>query len=199
MSEEPKQDRLLDEEHDGIREYDNPTPRWWVWLFVATFVFAALYWFNVPGIGIGRGRIANYEAEMAKARELEAARAPAPAPALSDSALLAIAADHERVERGGTLFAAHCSPCHRPDGGGVVGPDLTDDYWIHGGRPSQILQTIENGVADKGMPAWGPQLKPGDPALLVAWVIHLHGSRPKDPKAPQGNLEAWAGGAAARN
>jgi cytochrome c oxidase cbb3-type subunit III len=194
MSEEPK-DRLLDEEHDGIQEYDNPTPRWWVWLFVATFVFAVLYWFNVPGFGVGRGRIANYEADVAKAGRLEAARTPAPPPAMSDAALVALVADQTRMEKGAALYAANCTPCHRADGGGVVGPNLTDDHWIHGGKPSQILRTITAGVPDKGMPPWGQTLKPGDPPLLTAWVIHLHGTNPKDPKAPQGDLEAWAGGA----
>jgi cytochrome c oxidase cbb3-type subunit III len=198
MSEDPKQDRLLDEEHDGIQEYDNPTPRWWIWLFAATVVFAVLYWFNVPGLGVGKGRIANYEAEMAKARERYASRPPAAA-ALSDSTLVAMAADHEELEKGRAVFAGNCVPCHRADGGGVIGPDLTDDHWIHGGKPSRILHTIETGVLDKGMPAWGTVLRPDDIPAVTAWVMHLHGSNPKDPKAPQGNLETWEGGPVAKD
>jgi cytochrome c oxidase cbb3-type subunit 3 len=68
MSDQPKQDRLLDHEYDGIQEYDNPMPRWWTFLFWVTIVFAALYWFNVPGIGVGKGRIVAYDREMAAAQ-----------------------------------------------------------------------------------------------------------------------------------
>lgn len=197
MTDEREQDRLLEEEHDGIREYDNPTPRWWIWLFAGTVVFAALYWLNVPGIGSGRGRIAQYESEMAEARARAAARAPAVGP--SDGALSAMASDHETLEKGEKVFEANCTPCHRADGGGVIGPNLTDDYWIHGGRPSQILKTIEAGVQDKGMPAWGTVLRPEDLPAVAAWVLHLRGTKPGNPKPPQGTLVAREGGAVAED
>ena len=79
-----------------------------------------------------------------------------------------------------------CAPCHRPDGGGLIGPNLTDDYWLHGGRPTEILQTITDGVLDKGMPPWGKTLKPEQLTAVAAYVLSLHGTNPPNPKAPQG-------------
>jgi cytochrome c oxidase cbb3-type subunit 3 len=194
MSEEPKEDRLLGHEYDGIQEYDNPMPRWWIWLFWATIVFAALYWFNVPGIGTGKGRIANYESEMAAAQERFGARAPAPGAGPTDAELFAFAKDPAKLERGKAVFTTNCVPCHRADGGGVIGPNLTDDFWIHGGKPAQIHQTIAAGVLDKGMPAWSATLKPDDVTAVVAYVLSLHGTHPAAPKEPQGVEEEWTAG-----
>jgi cytochrome c oxidase cbb3-type subunit 3 len=199
MSEEPNEDRLLDHEYDGIREYDNPMPRWWIWLFWATILFAVLYWLNVPGIGSGRGRIANYEREMAGAAAKFGARGPAPGRGPSDAQLSALSRDPAQRAHGRTVFETNCVPCHRADGGGVIGPDLTDDYWIHGGRPTQILHTITAGVLDKGMPAWGATLKPADLPAVAAYVMSLHGSHPAAPKAPQGVKEEWEPGEAAKH
>ena len=194
MNDEPKEDRLLDHEYDGIQEYDNPMPRWWIWLFWATIVFAVLYWFNVPGIGSGRGRIANYEREMAAAQEKFGSRAPAPGAGPTGADLVAFSKDPAKLERGKAVFTTNCVPCHRADGGGVIGPNLTDDFWIHGGKPVQILQTITAGVLDKGMPAWGATLKPDDLPAVAAYVMSLHGTHPPAPKEPQGVKEEWEAG-----
>jgi cytochrome c oxidase cbb3-type subunit III len=194
MSEEPQEDRLLEHEYDGIKEYDNPMPRWWIWLFWATIVFAALYWFNVPGIGPGRGRIAAYEQEMAAARAKFGPRTPAPGAGPTDSALVACSRDPASLERGKAVFVTNCVPCHRADGGGVIGPNLTDDFWIHGGRPTQILHTISAGVLDKGMPAWAATLKPDDLPAVTAYVMSLHDTHPAAAKEPQGVKEEWEAG-----
>ena len=185
MSPRPEPDQLLDHNYDGIQEYDNPMPKWWLWIFYATIVFAALYMLNIPGVGSGKGRIANYERDMADAREKFGERG-APGPALDDAALLALAGDPARVAAGKTTFVTTCAPCHREDGGGSIGPNLTDDYWLHGGRPSQLLKTVTEGVADKGMPAWGAVLKPDQVAAVVAYVTTLKGTHPPNPKDPQG-------------
>ena len=182
---DPNAHRLMDHNYDGIQEYDNPLPGWWTWIFWATIVFSALYVLNVPGIGIGHGRIANYEAEMSKARAHVPAAPPAAAP-LGDSDLMAMAHDPTHLALGRTTFETTCSPCHRMDGGGNIGPNLTDDFWLHGGRPSEILATVTNGVPDKGMPSWGQMLKPEQIPAVVAYVITLRGTRPANPKAPQG-------------
>ena len=178
------QDHLLDHNYDGIQEYDNPMPRWWVYLFYATIAFAALYWFNVPGVGVGRGRIANYERDVAAfhARYGGAGGGAGPGAA----AVLAAAQAPAQLAQGKATFVERCSPCHRPDGGGLIGPNLTDDYWIHGGRPEQIWKTVNGGVVEKGMPAWGPQLKPAQLLAVVAYVTTLRHTQPPNPKAPQG-------------
>jgi cytochrome c oxidase cbb3-type subunit 3 len=184
MSKDSNQDRLLDHSYDGIQEYDNPLPGWWLLLFYATIAFAVLYWLNLPGIGTGRGRVANYERDMAAFRDKY--RAAAPAPAMGDPELAALVADPARLAEGKAAFDATCSPCHRADGGGVIGPNLTDDFWIHGSRPAQILGTIVNGVPDKGMPAWGQVLKPEQLPAVAAYVLSLRGTHPPNPKEPQG-------------
>ena len=182
MTDKNDQDRMLDHEYDGIREYDNPMPRWWLNLFYITIVWAILYALNVPGIGIGKGRIANYESDMAAFR----AKYPRAAPTVDEATLLAAARDPQELALGKTTFGTNCMPCHGPEGGGVIGPNLTDDYWLHGARPSDIYRTVTGGVLPKGMPAWGTVLKPDQAKAVVAYVMSIHGTHPANPKAPQG-------------
>ena len=181
----PEADRILDHDYDGIREYDNPMPGWWVYLFWATIVFAVLYWINVPGIGSGKGRIAAYEADVARAQAKYGAAA-APAVALGEADLVAAAADPAKRALGRTVFTTNCAACHGADGGGVIGPNLTDEYWIHGPGPLDVLAVVQNGVLDKGMPAWSAVLKPEQVEAVVAYVTTLRGTTPANPKAPQG-------------
>jgi len=178
------EDRLLDHEYDGIREYDNPMPRWWLYIFWGSIIWAALYWFNVPGIGEGKGRIADYDASIAAAKA--AFPAPAVATGPTGAELLALAKDPAELAAGKALFATTCSPCHGPAGGGVIGPNLTDAYWLHGGTPEAIWHTVNGGVLAKGMPAWGQSLSPDKVSAVVAYVISLQGTTPDNPKAPEG-------------
>ncbi|MBL8989739.1 MAG: c-type cytochrome [Gemmatimonadetes bacterium] len=191
MSVDPNQDRLLDHEYDGIQEYDNPMPRWWLATFWVTIIFSIIYVLNVPGVGIGKGRIADYEADMAKAAELAAKNDPLAG--LTDEQLLAAAADPAQRALGSTTFTSMCASCHLADGGGLIGPNLTDAYWINGGKPLEIINTISIGVAAKGMPAWGKILKPDQLKAVTGYVLALKGTTPKTPKAPQGiNLDSAA-------
>lgn len=183
-----QQDQLLDEEYDGIREYDNPMPKWWLWIFLATILYSLLYWLNVPGIGIGKGRMAAYEKEVAAAEAKRAVAARTAGP-VTPEALLALTTDPERLAQGKQTFVTTCAPCHREDGGGNIGPNLTDDYWIHGGKPLDILKTVTDGVPDKGMPTWTQVLGPDQIKDVVAYVITLHGTHPPHPKEPQGVRE----------
>ncbi len=184
------EDRLLDHEYDGIHEYDNPLPRWWIMIFYATIVYSVLYYFNVPGIGPGKGRIANYERDVAAAEVVKKANAP---PAADEATLLAASSDPAAIGRGKTVFTGNCSPCHRMDGGGSIGPNLTDDYWIHGSRPLQVHRIVNEGVLDKGMPAWGQTLASGQVMDVVAYVLSLKDTHPESPKAPQGVKEEEGG------
>jgi cytochrome c oxidase cbb3-type subunit 3 len=97
-----------------------------------------------------------------------------------------IVADPGEIAAGKTLFAANCVACHTADGGGLIGPNLTDDYWIHGGTPLDVHKTINEGVLAKGMPPWGKVMKPGQIKSLAAFVHSLHGTTPAKPKAPDG-------------
>lgn len=192
---DPKQDRLLEHDADGIQEYDNPMPRWWVWIFWITIVWAALYWFNViPGIGSGKGRVANYEAEVARAGEKYAAARAAAASRVSADAIWALAADPAAMAEAKQAFGTNCMACHLDDGGGSIGPNLTDDYWIHGARPMDVHRVIDVGVLDKGMPAWGEVLSPDDVLKLSAYVMTLHGTRPAQAREPQGTKFEYENG-----
>lgn len=192
---DPNEDRILDHNYDGIQEFDNPMPAWWVWIFWATIIFSVIYTVNVvPGMGSGKGRVAQYQAEVEKwASQKAAVEAAAPPVAvLDDAGLLALSQDPARVAAGGAMFKEKCTPCHLDDGGGSIGPNLTDDFWIHGNQPTQIYTVIDQGVLDKGMINWGATLKPEEMQSLVAFVLTLHGTTPATPKEPQGDkYEVW--------
>lgn len=189
MSASHDEDRLLHHDYDGIQEYDNPMPRWWLYIFWATIVWAALFWFNVPGIGVGQGRIADYDASVAAA----AAEFPPPPSTGPDAGqLLAMSKDPSVLAMGTTVYSAYCAACHGPDGGGVIGPNLTDNAWIHGGTPAAIYATVHDGVLAKGMPAWSQSLKPDEVTAVVAYVISLQGTTPASPKPLEGTVETAA-------
>jgi cytochrome c oxidase cbb3-type subunit 3 len=172
-------DRLIDHEYDGIREYDNPLPRWWVWTFYATIVFAVLYWFNL-GIGVGPGRLAQYQADVLSHQRPE----PAAGAGLAD--LGALVGDQAAIARGREVFVTTCASCHRADGGGGIGPNLTDAAWIHGEGLAEIHRTIVEGVPAKGMPSWGKLLPREKVDAVTVYVLSLAGTNPPDPKAPEG-------------
>jgi cytochrome c oxidase cbb3-type subunit 3 len=179
------EDRLLDHSYDGIQEYDNPMPRWWVITFWATIVFAVLYVLNVPGIGNGKGRIADYDASMARAEALAAANGGA-AGAPDSASLTAMLGDQAVLADGKQVFTTYCAACHRADAGGQIGPNLTDDAWIHGGKLADIRLTIDAGVLAKGMPEWGKLLKPAQVSAVAVYVSSLGGTNPPNPKPPEG-------------
>lgn len=179
-----QEDRLLDHSYDGIQEYDNPMPRWWVITFWATIIFSILYALNVPGIGNGEGRIADYQADMARAAALRAQNEPAGGP--TEEALAALFTDQKIQADGKQVFTTYCAACHRADGGGQIGPNLTDDAWIHGGTLVQIRATIHAGVLAKGMPEWGKVLKPDQVTAATLYVKSLGGTNPPNPKPPEG-------------
>lgn len=177
-------DRLLAHEYDGIEEYDNPLPGWWTWIFIATIAFSIGYWIYFQ-MGPGPTVIAEYDAEMRAAAAREAALAPAPG-GVSEESLRALARDAGALAAAREAFATRCAPCHGPEGQGVIGPNLTDDYWIHGRTLVDIRHTISEGVPDKGMVPWKDQLKPDEISALAAYVSTLAGTRPPSPKPPQG-------------
>jgi cytochrome c oxidase cbb3-type subunit 3 len=190
---EPREpDRLLEHEYDGIREYDNPLPRWWLATFYVTIVYSVLYVLNVPGIGIGKGRIADYQADQARAASLLAAQDPLRG--ISTERILAAARDPVVLGQGRSTFAASCAACHGADGGGVIGPNLADEYWLHGGQPLDLMKTVSEGVLAKGMPPWGKTLKPDQLLAVVAYVTTLRGTTPAKPKLPEGNPISPGGG-----
>ena len=189
------EDRLLDHDADGIQEYDNPMPRWWLWIFWITIAWSVLYGINlIPGVGTGRGRESNYAVELANAEAKYGAARAAAASKVSAAAIWALAGDATAMAAAKRTFTTTCAACHLQDGGGSIGPNLTDDFWIHGGQPMDIHSTISAGVLDKGMPAWGEALAPEAVLALAAYVTTLHGKTPARAKAPQGTKVAYEAG-----
>jgi cytochrome c oxidase cbb3-type subunit 3 len=174
-------DRAFEHDYDGIQEYDNPLPRWWVWLFVATTAWGVAY---VPWVHLGPGAVPveEYEADMKAWYDLHP-----PAKLASDDELAAMARQPELVSAGAPIFQTRCASCHLMDGGGLVGPNLTDDFSLHGFAMPQIVRVIHDGVPDKGMIAWKGQLRLDEIYAVAAYVRSLRGTKPASPKAPQGD------------
>ena len=180
----------LDHNYDGIRELDNHLPPWWRWLFYGTIGFAAVYMVVFHLSGSLPLQEQEYQQELAAAEE-QALKFKASRPAMEvDENTLAFTNDPLQIEQGRTVFMNNnCGSCHRNDGGGnAIGPNLTDEYWIHGGDISQIFRTIRNGAVEKGMPAWGKAMSPQDVRDVTFFVMSLQGTNPADSKAPQGQL-----------
>jgi cytochrome c oxidase cbb3-type subunit 3 len=173
--------RLIDHSYDGIQEFDNPLPRWWVLSFWLTIVFSILYALNL-GVGVGAGRLADYEADVAAWK----AAHPEPVEASSPEELAALVAKPEAIAQGKQLFATQCVACHRADGGGLIGPNLTDRFWIHGSSLPEIHKTIDEGVLAKGMPPWGKVLRPEQVDALTAYVASIIGTNAPNGKAAEG-------------
>ncbi len=163
---------------DGIEEYDNPLPRWWVWLFYGSIVFAAGYAVCFPAIPGVPGALAWSQISQYK-REVAAAPTPAPAGEVKAQTLLA---DIAAVTAGRDTFRRNCAACHGPEGKGSIGPSLRDGVWVHGqGEVGEILEIVAGGTA-KGMPAWKGQLAPAALEQVAAFVHGL--SHPDDPYHP---------------
>lgn len=167
---------LTEHSYDGIQELDNPLPRWWVYLFYATIVFAIGY-FTYYGFGIGP----NLQEELASNMQV---KKPGEAQLLDYDAL---EKDVAKQAAGKLIYAAKCASCHAPDGGGLIGPNLTDAHWIHGqGKLADIILVVQKGVPEKGMLSWESLLSPADLTAVAVYVRHLSGTTPATPKAPEG-------------
>ncbi|QBN18260.1 cbb3-type cytochrome c oxidase N-terminal domain-containing protein [Flavobacterium nackdongense] len=179
---------LLEHDYDGIKELDNNLPPWWVYLFYACIVFAAVYLVRFEIMG-GDDQETELKNEIAQA-QIEIAEYKKTAPDTMDENSVTLLTDAADLAAGKAIFTANCIPCHRADAGGQIGPNLTDDRWILGGGIKNIFHTLVNGGRDgKGMISWKGTLKPKQMQEVASYVISLQGSNPKDPKAPEG--EVW--------
>lgn len=183
----PGHDELLDHEYDGIREYDNPLPRWWVWIFAGSFWFSLAYFFHYHLSPNGQSVAAAYEADVAEARENEA-KASLAQP-VSEESLGTLMADTALMNDAKGLFGLRCAPCHGDKGQGLIGPNLTDSAWLHGESLTNIFTVIDQGVLTKGMPAWSKQLSPIEVRKLAAFVGSQRGKN-LPGKAPEGTVAA---------
>ena len=181
-----ERDRLKEHEYDGIQEFDNRLPNWWLYTLYGAIIFAVGYWLFFHTWRWGPLQEERYTQEMAAAAEAQLARMEGQE--LTDDTFILMAEVPDRVAAGRTVFEQFCVVCHLADGSGSVGPNLTDRYWLHGGRPLQIHDTVTNGVPDKGMAAWGNQLGPRRVQDVVTYVLTIKNTD-RPGKEPQGELE----------
>lgn len=175
-----------DHEYDGIRELDNNLPPWWKWGFVGTIIFAAVYLVHYHVTKTGDLQIAEYTLHM----EEEQAKVLAflESQALNvDENTVTVMTEAGQLAAGAATFDQYCKVCHSADGGGKVGPNLTDEYWLYGNDIKDIFKTIKYG-ANRGMKSWQDELNPVQMQEVASYIRTLVGTTPADPKAPEGDL-----------
>lgn len=184
---ESEEDVLLHHDYDGIRELDNQLPPWWKWGFYLTIVFAVVYLFGYHLSGTGKLQLEEYQEQLALA-EFEKAEIMKNRADRVTAATAVKLTDAVSLSKGQTVFEKNCAACHKMDGGGNVGPNLTDDYWIHGGGMKNIFTVVTDGVPAKGMISWKSQLSPRQIQEVASYVLSLHGTNPPGAKDPQGGI-----------
>lgn len=178
----------MDHSYDGIRELDNHLPPWWSWLFYGSIAWGVIYLIIFHVTDTMPLSHEEYHQELALAEEQVRQFQASQPKAVIDENTLVYTADATMLEKGKSVFINNnCSGCHRADGGGnTIGPNLADEYWLHGGELKNIFLTIKNGVVEKGMPAWGKAMSAEDVRDVAFFVMSLQGTNPPDAKAPQG-------------
>jgi cytochrome c oxidase cbb3-type subunit 3 len=183
---EREKDIMFDHDFDGIKELDSKIPPWFAWLFIITIIFAAYYMIDYHVIGSGQVMQEEYSAEV-RAASLER-EALIKSGAFVNEETVTVLTEVSGLEAGKTIFETNCIACHAVDGAGIVGPNLTDDYWIHGGGIKNVFKTIKYGVVEKGMIAWQTQLNPNQMQEVASYILSLQGTTPAAPKQPEGEI-----------
>ena len=183
---EKEADMLLDHDYDGIKELDNALPPWWKYGFYITIVVAVFYILKFEVWHTGMNPTQEYAAEMTAAKIQTDAYLAAAKDNVDENSVTQL--DAAGAAAGKEIFTKTCVACHLAEGQGSVGPNLTDDYWIHGGGIKDIFKTIKYGYPDKGMQSWQSTYSPVQIQQLASYIRTLKGTNPPNPKAPQGDL-----------
>jgi cytochrome c oxidase cbb3-type subunit III len=187
----------LGHDYDGIRELDNKMPPWWLGMFYLSIIFSVIYLFAFHLTDIGPSSKEEYETEMEVAKAEVNAYLATQSDNVDENNLTAMT-DQQELALGKSIFDASCVACHGKLGEGGIGPNMTDEYWIHGGSISDIYKTIKNGVPEKGMISWADQLRASDMHRVSSYILTLKGTNPPNGKDPQGTLyDPTKGGGAA--
>lgn len=178
-----------DHEYDGIQENDNPLPRWWLATFYGAIVFSVLYFAYYHISGQGLFPFEQYQQDALQNEALILTKRAAEASKFDEARLNAVLKDTSAIRKGRELFESRCMSCHAADGGGLIGPNLTDQYWKNGdGKITSIAKIIYEGVLAKGMPAWNGMMSADELINVAAYVKTLQGKKTVNPKAPEGTL-----------
>lgn len=179
---------ILDHNYDGIKELDNSLPPWWVYLFYATIVFAVVYLVRFEILD-GDNQVTEYNKAVAEAK-VSLEKYKKTATDIIDVSTVVVSTDQKDLDRGKAVYNLNCAACHMADGGGGIGPNLTDEYWILGGGIKNVFTAISEGGRDgKGMIAWKSTLKPKDISKVSSYILSLQGKTPANPKKAEG--EVW--------
>ena len=184
---EEEHEIILDHNYDGIKELDNKLPPWWVYSFYATIVFAAVYLIRFEVFN-DYNQDEEYEMAVAEAK-IEIEEWKKTAKDLVDVNSVTVLIDASDLKAGKNIFTTNCVACHKADGGGGIGPNLTDKYWILGGGIKNVFNTISEGGRDgKGMVAWKNDLKPAEMAQVASYILTFQGTSPAEPKEAEGEI-----------
>ncbi len=183
---EKEKDIMLDHDFDGIKELNNSVPPWFNILFYGTIIIAAVYMINYHVLGSGNVMIDEYlnEVKIAKDKREELVKTGA----FINENNVVLLTDAADIDKGKQIYTTNCLPCHGPDAGGTVGPNLTDKYWVHGGGIKNVFLIIKNGVPAKGMIAWQTMLTPKQMQQVGSYVLSLQGTAPLTGKPPEGPI-----------
>ncbi len=181
---EKEKDILLDHEYDGIKELDNNLPPWWKYLFYVTIIFSFIYMLHYHVLGTGKLSDEEYKAEVEYA-ELQLAMFTGVSTVI-DETTVKLLTEPAALFSGKEIYGKNCAACHGQRGEGLVGPNLTDEYWIHGGSISDIFVVVRDGIPEKGMLPWRGLLSPSQMQDVSSYVISMYGTDPPNAKAPEG-------------
>lgn len=184
---EEEKDIMLDHSYDGIVELDNFMPPWLKYVFYFSIAFAFIYVGNYLVLGIGKTQYEEYDEELRLA-SIQKEKYQALALGSIDETNVLFDKSGPAIKSGQTIYENNCVACHASDGGGGVGPNLTDDYWIHGGSIQDVFKVIKYGVPEKGMIPWQDQLSPEEMQQVSSFILTLVGNTSANPKEPQGEL-----------
>ena len=185
-----KRDVLSDCEYDGIREYENPCPGWWNWLFFGTFVFAVVYFGFFQFSPVAWTIHDSYDASVAANLRLQFSEIGELKP--DEATLLKYMGLENWLKVGRTVFAANCQSCHGSDASGLVGPNLTDDYWKNVKVITDIPRVIAEGAANGAMPSWKTRLHPNELVLVATYIASLRGQNLPGPRGHEGDqIPPW--------
>ena len=176
----------LGHDYDGIGELDNPTPPWWQWGFVISVIFAVVYLYTNHISHSTPTQFQELAIANAKAEEKQQEYLASSANKIDENNAVYLS-DAADLAEGKAVFTSVCAACHGADGGGIVGPNLTDEYWLHGGSIKSIFKTIKYGVPEKGMKSWKDDYPPKKIEQIASYIHSLKGTKPAAPKEPQGD------------
>lgn len=185
---EPMPGEKIVHRYGDILECDNRLPNWWLMTLYGAIAFGVFYWFQYHVLHASPSSQEAFQRDMAADYAAAAARARR-AGAMTPEALRVLSRDPATVSAGRAVFMQNCVACHGPNGGGLIGPNLTDNAWLHGGSPERVYRTVLEGVTAKGMPAWGPQLGESRVQSVVAFLLTVRNTNVAGGKAPQGTVE----------